>query len=100
MGKMRTQERIRAGEDTIGLSEDRVVQLFRQHYEFARDHLTREHAAANAHDAVQRHLASSREGRETERSAEQKVDLMTGEEFAQAMREVADSKAKAGEPMR
>jgi hypothetical protein len=39
----------------------RVVAIFRRHYELAAESMTPEHAAASAHDAVQRHLASERD---------------------------------------
>lgn len=62
MGKQHTQQRIRAGEDTIGLRvAGGVPQLFEDHYRLAIRSMTSEHAAAAAHDAVQRHLASMRE---------------------------------------
>lgn len=65
MGKQRTQERIRAGEDTIGYGPvGAIPQIFEEHYRMALKYMTSEHAAANAHDAVQRHFASLREVKE------------------------------------
>lgn len=66
MGKQRTQERIKAGEDTLGMRESYRVgggipQLFEDHYRLAIRSMTPEHAAVVAHEAVQRHLASMRE---------------------------------------
>lgn len=68
MGKQRTQERIRAGENTIGHvvgEQPRVAggvpALFEDHYRLSVRSMTPEHAAAVAHEAVQRHLASVRE---------------------------------------
>jgi hypothetical protein len=63
VGKQRTIERIRAGEDTIGMSEQGVVHIFEEHYRLSLKSMTPEHAAATAHDAVQRHLASVREAK-------------------------------------
>jgi hypothetical protein len=66
VGKQRTQERIRLGEDTLshvmgGPRDSRIPQLFGEHYSLAIRSMTEEHAAATAHEAVQRHLASVRE---------------------------------------
>jgi diacylglycerol kinase family enzyme len=54
------------GEDTLsdtlgGPRASAIPQLFGEHYNLAIRSMTEEHAAATAHDAVQRHLASVRE---------------------------------------
>ncbi len=64
MGKQRTIEFINAGMETIGIGADTVPGLFREHYQLALRSMTPEHAAANAHDAVQRYLAEAKEVKE------------------------------------
>ncbi len=66
MGKQRRLQEIKAEREAgtyqpPGTKPDRVVQLFQRHYELACESMTPEHAAATAHDAVQRHLASLKE---------------------------------------
>ncbi len=61
MSKQDTLEYINSGMDTIGVGSDSAPSLFREHYQFALRSMTSSHAAAIAHDAVQRHLASLKE---------------------------------------
>ncbi len=64
MGKQRTMERIRSGEDTIGTNDfqvDSAVKIFAVHYRLAYQSMSLTHAAANAHDAVQRYLLDLKE---------------------------------------
>lgn len=69
MGKQRSIELLKKGEtrdmDGFRISGG-VPTIFENHYRFALKSMTPEHAAANAHDAVQRHLASVRDSKEGE----------------------------------
>lgn len=73
MGKRATQERIKAGEAIVSTAGFRVAgsvpTLFEEHYRLAIRSMTPSHAAAIAHDAVQRHLASLKESEEADRMA-------------------------------
>lgn len=59
MSKQEAIARRDAGEDVVGVS--RAAKVFEEHYQLAAKHMSPEHAAASAHDAVQRHLASAAE---------------------------------------
>lgn len=56
MSKQDAIARRDAGEDIVG--SWRVVKVFEEHYRLAIKSMPPEHAASNAHDAVQRYLAS------------------------------------------
>lgn len=56
MSKQDLIERRDAGEDIVGTA--RVVKVFEEHYQLAVKFMPPPQAAANAHDAVQRYLAS------------------------------------------
>ena len=70
MGKQRSIEMMNAGETLESPAGGRVAgtlpTLFEDHFRLASKSMTPEHAAASAHDAVQRHLASVREAKEGE----------------------------------